>query len=62
MSPPRDYPVEVQHESASDDAPRDEPVTIAAILDRYAAALPITDAMIREACIQIDTVEAVPSS
>ena len=63
MNPPRDYPIE---SPVPDDSGcglgADQPITFAALLDRHDAELPISDEMIREACVQMDAAQPYPFS
>ena len=64
MNPPRDYPIEspVPDDSSVGDLGAGKPLTFAALLDRHDAELPISDEMIREACVQLYVAQPRPSS
>ncbi len=55
MLPPTDYP---QKSESSPHSPTD--ITYAALLDRAAAEQPITDEMIREACVKMEAAQQYP--
>lgn len=65
MNPPLDYAInapDLDVSSLRSESGAHEPVTFAALLDRHDAELPITDAMIREACARMDAAQPFPFS
>lgn len=60
MTPPRDYPIDSTDSPA--DEPSQAPLTFAALRARHDAQLPITEEMIREARVQMETAEPSPYS
>jgi|GEM_PF-3039997 len=70
MSPPRDYPLDIDIDLASpsvaapgpDDARSGVPLTVATLFERHQASLPITEAMIADACRTLRAAESVLES
>ncbi len=64
MHPPRDYPVDFPTADTVDlsKGPVTRPLTFAELKDRHAARLPITEDMIREARIQMESAQPDPVS
>jgi len=63
MSPPCDYPLgnDATHtgSAVSHDVPTGTPLTVAVLFERHRASLPITDAMIDDACRTLRAAESV---
>lgn len=62
MTPPSDYPLDTHLTAPADSPVTDEALTVAALLARHQAQLPITDAMIDDACRTLRAAEALLES
>ena len=61
MYPPVDYPVNDDAGMAAQTGGSEgEPITYAALLDRYAAEQPITEDMIQSACLNMEAAQQLP--